>query len=235
MAFSTSVAQARFAEGDILYDRITAYNCDWGKASESVGHMIQVRYPARANDGSDQNGREVFARNWTTEVRADLYFRLNKVTPGQIRTTQGRLYTTLWKGQIDALFEDRTPEPPIPETALQVTRRLAVPPDVANKLAGGHPTFLMVRDVSNNVSLEKYQKVLAELTPCMSGAPQMITPTVAGLDSSGNIAPTVEIALFQTEGISAHQVEALVKKAVYTPGKGSHKDMFRLSAHGLII
>jgi hypothetical protein len=160
---------------------------------------------------------------------------MKRVNVAQIKTTQGRLYTTLWKGLIDVLFEEKAPDPTLPMTALQVTRSLGRAVDVAVQLAQGSPTFVMIRDISNSVSLDKYHKVLAKLGTHMAQNPITLSPKAAGLLDFELIAPTVEIALFPTMEVSATQLEALVKEAVYVPSKDAKKDMFRLSAHGLIV
>ncbi len=235
MAFSDSVARAWFVEGDILYDRAAAYDCEWRVATQAIEYTIQVRSPARSSEMSNQSVRDVFARNWNSEVKIDLYSQMKRVSPAQIRTTQGRLYTTLWKGQIDTLFEDKSPPPPLPTTAQQLSKNIEKMSAIALVLAQGRATFVMVRDISNSVSRDNYQRILAKLRTHMSQGPIVLTPSEAKFSSEEGIAPTVDIVLFPTEGIEMSQLEKLVKGAVYSPGKYSKTDMFRLSAHGMIV
>lgn len=234
-AFSDSVSKAWFVEGDVLYDHVAAYDSDWNIAVKSIQHMIQVRSPARSSESNDQSTREVFSRNWDTEVKIELYLHMKRVSPIQITTTQGRLYVALWKGNVDMLFVDKLSNPSLPITANQTSKNIKEVSSVATRIADGHPTFVMVRDFSNGVSREKYEKVLTVLRSHMDQNPIILTPSHAQMISSDEIAPTVEIAVFPTKGLDSSRLETLVKHAVYVPGKDAKRDMFRLNSHGMII
>ena len=234
-AFSDSVSKAWFVEGDVLYDHLAAYDSDWNTAITSVQHTIQVRSPARSTGIGNQSTREVFARNWATEVKIDLYLNMKRVIPLQIVTTQGRLYVALWKGSVDTLYVDKSPHPNMPISANQISKNLKEVSTVATGIANGRPTFVMVRDFSNAVSREKYEKVLTVLRSHMDQNPVILTPSQAQMIASDEIAPTVEIAVFPTKGLDSSRLETLVKHAVYVPGRDAKKDMFRLGAHGMIV
>ncbi len=235
VAFADSLARAWFVEGDVLYDSAEAYNASWSAALQAVEYTIQVRSPARSSEVNNQTVREVFTRNWHSEVRLDLYSHMTRVGNGQVRTTQGRLYTSLWKGTIDTLFEDKSAHPPVPTTAQQLSRDLEKASGLTALVPSGHATFVMVRDLSNSVSRSKYQKVQAKLRPYMSREPVIVRPADANFPDAHEIAPTVDIALFPTTGVELSELEELVKQAVYVPTRDAKKDMFRLSAHGVVI
>ncbi len=234
-SFSDSVSKAWFVEGDVLYDHIAAYESDWSTAVKCIEHAIQVRSPARSSGVVDQSMREVFSRNWESEVKIDLFLHMKRLNPVQITTTQGRLYAALWKGDIDTIFPDKTSHPPMPILAQQVAKTLEKAKSVARNFTDGSATFAMVRDLSNVVLRGKYQKLQAALLPHMEKEPIILTPSDATLADADQIAPTVDIALFPTTGLDLSQLEALVKKTVYVPGKDAKTDMFRLSAHGILI
>lgn len=234
-SFSDSVSKAWFVEGDVLYDHVAAYESDWSTAVKSIGHTIQVRSPARSSGVIDQSTREVFSRNWESEVKINLFSHMKLLSPVQITTTQGRLYVTLWKGDVDTIFPAKTSHPPMPILAQQVAKTLEKVKDVARTFTNGSPTFAMVRDPSNAVLREKYKKLQAALLPHMQKKPVILTPSEATLAEADQIAPTVDVALFSTIGLDVSQLEALVKKTVYVPGKDAKTDMFRLSAHGILI
>ncbi len=219
----------------MLYDSVAAYESDWDTAMESIDHTIQVRSPSRSSGVIDQSTREVFSRNWESEVKIDLFLNMKPLSPVQITTTQGRLYVTLWKGNIDTIFPDRTPHPPMPVLAQQIAKTLERVSDVARTFTDGRPTFAMVRDLSNSVLREKYKKLHAALLPYLQIDPIILTPNEVKFADAVQIAPTVDIGLFPTTGLDFSQLEALVKKSVYIPGKDAKTDMFRLSAHGILI
>jgi len=233
-AFSDAVALCRFEEGDILYDTKKAYNDDWEKASQFIEHSLQVKYPARVSGGATEKGGGVFGSNWGSEVRIDLYNNLEKVGVGQIQTTQGRLYTALWKGDITVL-EKESEEPVIPLSVQDVTKTLDQATEKARELSAGYPVFVMARDLSNPVSREKFSKILTALKKHLHNQPIILVPKKAGLIKFENIAPAVDIAFFPMNGTNAEELHELVKSAVYVPAKNAKKEMFRISAHGIIV
>ncbi|SCZ84221.1 hypothetical protein [Nitrosomonas mobilis] len=234
-AFSDAVALCRFEEGDILYDTKKAYNDDWEKASQFIEHSLQVKYPARAvSGGATEKGGGVFGSNWGSEVCVDLYKNLKKVGVGQIHTTQGRLYTALWKGDITVL-EKESEEPAIPLSVQDVTKTLDQATEKAKELSVGYPVFVMARDLSNPVSREKFSKILMALKKHPHNQPSILAPKKAGLSKFEDIAPTVDIAFFPMNGTSAEELHELVKRAVYVPATNTKKEKFRILAHGIIV
>ena len=233
-AFSDAVSLCRFEEGDILYDTNKAYEGEWERASHYIEHSLQVKFPARVQGGATEKGSGIFGRNWASEVRLDLYKQLEKVGVGQIQTTQGRLYTALWKGDL-AVLEKEAEEPPVPFSVQDVTKTLEEVSQKAKDLSVGFPVFVMARDLSNPVSRDKYSKVLAKLKSLLVKNPKILSPQKAGLTQFKNIAPTVEVAFFPMNGKSAEELHELVKSAVYVPSKNAKKEMFRIAAHGIIV
>jgi len=234
VAFSDAVFLCRFEEGDILYDTPKGYDGEWGKARGHIEDSLQVRYPARVTGGASETTRGVFANNWDSEVRVDLFKRLEAVSEGQIETTQGRLYTALWKGDLRILQRD-SELPQIPLSVQQVTRSLDAISETAKGLSVDGRIFVMARDLSSPISREKYSKVLAKLRKHIAGEPKILGPRVAGFSNWAIVAPTIDIAFFQTKSVSTDELHDLVKAAVYVPAKDSKREMFRLSAHGVIF
>ncbi len=238
LAFSEAVSRCFFKEGDVLYDSPTAYDANWEEAIKNIEYYLQVRYPPRFTRGTTEKESEsikksVFARNWNSEVRLDLY-KNQEMVEEQKETSQGRLYTALWKGDI-GILERNSEAPQIPIPVNQVTRNLGEASQTAKKLSGGDAVFVMARDRTNLVSTEKYRKVLSKLRRHLAGEPKLLRPQSAGLSDWIIIAPTIDIAFFQTKGVSADKLHDLVEEALHEPGKGAMKKMFRISAHGTIF
>lgn len=233
-AFSDAVGFCRFEEGDVLYDTPRAYEGNWGEAVKHITFSLQVKYPARATSGGKENAGGVFEKSWSSTVQLELYKNQEKVGAGQIATTQGRLYTALWKGDLSVL-DTGTKEPLLPLDLKNTTDRLNEVKESALGLSTGFPVFAMVRDRSSQVSREKYRKVYARLEKHLSGEPKTLTPENAGLESWETIAPTIDIAFFPGHELNREELEALIKEAVYVPSKDAKKDMFRLGAHGVVF
>lgn len=234
-AFSEAVSVCQFIEGDILYDSKLAYN-DWSIANTHIQYSLQVRYPTRAYVGSfgSEDVQGAFQRGWNSKVRIDLYKNQEKVNTEQIETTQGRLFTLLWRGDQNILnLETDDPHPPVMISA--VTKHLnQMQLNVIRNIIS-RPVFIMARDMSNSTSMEKYLKVVTYLKKYLSGDIKILNPQEAGLNNWKMVSPTIDIVFYPVCDMSKDTLFELVKKAVYTPAKNAKKDMFRLSAHGVIL
>jgi len=233
-AFGDAVALCRFEQGDTLYDTRKAYEESWSEATKHIQYWLQVRYPSHAATVAGESTGGVFEKNWMSEIRVDLYENFKKVGDGQLQTTQGRLYTALWTGNV-AVLQTEYQEPSIPLNVQEVNRKLQETEKKSGEFGKGNPVFVMARDLSNKISKAKYLKVFSKLRNHVSGEPQILTPKLAGLIDWNTIAPTIEIAFFPIMNLKHEGVEALVKEAVYVPTKNAKKEMFKIAAHGAIF
>jgi hypothetical protein len=234
LAFADAVALCRFEEGDILYDAREAYDRDWRIGQTHANGSLQVRYPNRVTGTGSQDVSRIFSRNWNSKVKLDLYEHHGKTGVVRIETTQGRLYTALWKGDLRFLERDSS-APQIPSGVMQATRHLSEASEAARGLSLGYPIFGMARDLSNAVSRDKYQKILAMLKKHLLAEPTLLHPQAAGFRDWKTITPTVDIAFFPVNGLSRAELHDLIKQVVYRPAKDAKNASFRLSAHGAIF
>lgn len=233
-AFSEAVALCRFEEGDSLYDSRAAYADGWEFSRYPGDCFMQVRFPARVKGGSPGKVKSVFSRNWAAEVRLDLYRSSGRVFPGQIHTTQGRLYTALWTGDLAILRGDASP--PVPLGVREVTRLLSeTPKEIASYASRGYPVFAMARDVNSAASRNKYNRVFSSLHDHLPEKPILMAPGDLQMRDSHKIAPTVQIAFFALNGMSAEKLREKLKDTLYAPAKDAMVDRFRLEAHGVIF
>jgi len=233
-AFSDAVGLCRFEKGDKLYDTTKAYNGEWSNAFKYINYSLYVQYPIRTTFEKKEGTGSVFEKNWNLEVQIDLYKKQKKIGIG-IKTTQGRLYTALWKGDLTILEKNNSAEPLIPINARQVTKQLKEVESKALKFSDGLPVFTMVYDHSNQVSKEKYLKIYTKLSKYVSKKLLLLEPKEAGLNDWENIAPTIKIAFFPVKDINCEQLESIIKKAVYIPLENTKVDMFKITSHGEIF
>ena len=236
-AFSEALSSCFFKEGDLLFDTKKVYDDGWEKARNDVGYWLQVRYPPRfigaiTEKESETVDRALFSRNWNSQVRLDLFRRMEMVGPKE--TTQGRLFTVLWKGDVGILELD-SELPPVPIPVKKVTARLAEAGEIARKLFGTDRGFVMARDQANSVFREKFTRVLAKLKKYLVGDPKLLSPEVAGMRDWAIISPTIEIAFFHTNRLSADGLHDIIKEALSRPAKEGKTKIFRISAHGVIF
>lgn len=233
-AFGDAVALCRFEQGDTLYDTRKAYEENWSEASKHIHQWLQVRYPAHAKTVAGESAGGIFEKNWNSEVRVDLYRNSKILSEGQIQTTQGRLYTALWTGNVDVL-QLESEEPKVPLNVQDVNRKLKDTRIKASELSKGFPVFVMARDLSNKNSKAKYSKISFKLKSHILSNPEILNPKLAGIRDWNTVSPTVEIAFFPLINVNQEEVEVLIKDAVYVPSKDAKKEMFKIAAHGEIF
>ena len=99
----------------------------------------------------------------------------------------------------------------------------------------GETAFVMVRDTASSNSMLKYMKVSAALRSHFKAKIEVDTPRELGMDLWKEIAPTIDIVHYRMETGSHSEIHDALKEQLYFPAKDAKKDMFRLSAHGLLI
>jgi len=232
-AFHDAVDQCRFERGDTLYDTREAYGPDWSEACTHIRQHLRVRHPDKLTAAASSGGGSNFGSNWESEVRVDVFENMEKVE-NELVSTQGRLYTALWRGDLSVLSLE-SPEPAVPEGWRDVLTRLTAASDIpgASRFAG--PVFVMPFDPASPLSREKHDSVLARLDEHLDERPVHLPPEEAGLDGGGDVAPTVYVAFFPVRDAGKKKLAGLIKSALYTPSKGAKNPKFRLSAHGVIV
>ena len=233
-AFSDAVNLCLFAEGDLIYDHIAAYTEEWSSAFQKINYSIQVKTAYSDALLSSESENQKFLNNWNSEIRVDLFHKQQRTSPGQIHTTQGRLYTLLWKGDL-SILDASTPPPQPPLNVRDAAKNIKEASLFASQFSSQGPSFVMARDYANPVSRAKYNKVLLELKKHLAQEPLVFTPSEAGIKNWENLAPTVEVVIFDTQYSSQEELHDAVKKAVYIPAKDAKREMFRIAAHGAIV
>lgn len=232
-AFHEALDRCRFERGDILYDSRDAYEREWLEALKVIRHWIQVRSPERDAAVTAEEGVAEFDTNWRSEVQLDLHDRQTG-TNADVVTTQGRLYSAIWKGNLSVLNMD-CPEPEIPLRWREVPARLESTVRPPKRFLRGTRVFLMPHDPASTLSVEKFESVRLKLKPHLSESPVEMLPSEAGWPDAETFAPTVYLAFFPVRGLSRGGFEEELKSALYRPTKGVKKPRYRLSAHGVIL
>lgn len=230
-AFRAALDDFGFKRGDTLYDTRSAYEMGWADALKVMDRSIRVRYPDQPSAASADGASQMEAK-WSSEIRLDLFGK-NQRLEQQMESTQGRLYTALWHGDVSVLSLDAD-EPPLPRRASDVLRLLDSVSERATTETNGGAVFVMPLDRANLRSLEKHDEVMAKLESHLEGDARYLSAEEAGIPNPDLIAPTVVVALFPTSELTADATEELVKTVLYSGGE-STADKFRVSAHGAIF
>ena len=235
-AFAEPLAACRFEQGDVLYDTRRAYQGTWGEALPHIKYSLQVKSPLGGPVAKTEKEEEsVFTDNWNQAV-IFTFTEHRKKEIREITTTQGRLYTLLWKGDPNLLGEG-TAAAPVPALAMQILRDLPKAMDHLRKTvlkgANKRTVLLMPYDRTRQLLRGKLREVQTSLADFKTRL-DFVRPEEAGLTADAEFAPTVSIACFCVEDASVSVVEEAVKKALYKPAKEKKTaaERFRITAHG---
>ena len=240
-AFSDAIAHCRFEEGDVIYDSQSAYQ-KWGKALESIKYCIKVKYPRRSTSITIKEKTPMplalAKANWNSEVKIELIDFSNETSPKLITTTQGRLFSLLWKGKFEILDANKqNPPPPLFLNDIKKKNnkilREALPS--CNKIALNNSFFVLAYDPTNEVSRKKHLEILDALNREYGCKFYQLDPRKSGFEHWDNVFPVISINLYVIEKGGYEQIERSLKKVLYKPSKETKKDRFRLSVHGILM
>lgn len=260
-AFADALGQCQFGEGDVLYPTRSGYQ----ESQSNVSMCLQVLYPPRDMTVPKEDIAVVFKKNWNSEVRLQKYTIKSgefKKEGELITSTQGRLYSALWKDDLGILeVESENPFMPtmdarksttlielVPEIKDEdgnVVQKRKVDTETRIQRIGGtalkkskeSPVFVMPYDRANRISTAKFFKINEALESDISGMPILLTPKQANVLDWNLFLPTIQIALFVTPSLDVKTVEEKVKKVTYAPQKNSktNEQRYNLRSHGAVF
>ena len=236
-AFSNALGACRFEQGDVLYDTELAYKETWAEAEKHVRYSIQVKSPMRGSSSENSTNLESnFAANWSSRVVFEFCDHKSKLTK-TIETTQGRLYSLLWHGDIEGYLSDSSNIPNPASSLLSILDELC--PAIETKFVkdteiGG--IFLMPFDITDQQLIEKDGKVKNVLSSHILSH-RLISLTDLGFPEFLKFVPTAQISIFLISQQSQQdEIKSSLKKALYKPAKSkvSNKENFKISNHGFL-
>lgn len=240
ISFSDPLSKCRFEQGDMLYDTKKTYEEPWGEALKIMNYSIQISFPSRAQTAkTNQEAEIVFSSNWDSEVVFDLYnYKVGKKE--KITSTQGRLYTLLWKGDLDSILNPgkSCSKPLIVKDAMKkldlIKTHITKTMQIDYKYI-----FFFPYDLTNQILRNKIQNVKMKFDQqrtLITYTLNHMTAKDINLPSAELYAPTLKFAIFAITG-ELELINKCLKDALYTPSKNkkTQKEMFRLKTHGRLI
>src|ERR1017187_6298016 len=178
MAFASELAKCRFERGDIFYDTPRGYLV-WEEALKHTVYGLQVRFPAHEAATKAPTDASVFAGNWKSPVGFILTNYKTKETK-EITTTQGRLYTLLWRGEWKVLGDSDEPKVPLTcldseITTLAKRATVAIKPKFCGSMKAPN-LFLVPRDTTNPISVAKCEGIRKGLAKSYKVVEKLIGP-----------------------------------------------------------
>lgn len=237
VAFSDAISACRFERGDIFYDNIKGYE-RWDEALKFLKYSIQVHYPERQGGISQQVSASIFKNNWSSEARLELTDYENNRAKKYVYTTQGRLFTLLWRGDLDVL-DMNAQEPSCPLLLSDAKNRLKDTFCKFQKKAlekmSDPVLFAMPYDSVNAALEEKYLKISNKLKNTFDFICIELTPEEAGVCDWQDLSPTISFKCFSINTTDLQKVCDILKDVLYKSLNDSSKNRFDINRHGLLI
>ena len=236
-AFADALALCRFEQGDMLYDTKRAYEGEWASALRYIRHRVEVTFPLRGGSvKSSESEDSAFEDNWNSKVVVRLIDH-RASSEREVTTTQGNLYSLLWKGEI-AVLDGKGLLPPL--GARHLLTKLTL---VLDSLRSGNAfkiirgtVFLLPFDHTSKLLRSKLRTVATALK-ALDAKCGVVAVKDLELQGADAFAPTTCVVWFAMS--SEHKPEAithLLKRHLHKPSKDKKTDRenFNLKTHGLL-
>ena len=236
-AFADALALCRFEQGDMLYDTKRAYEGEWASALRHIRHRVEVTFPLRGGSVKSRESEDsAFEDNWNSKVVVRLIDH-QASSEREVTTTQGNLYSLLWKGDIGVLDGQSLP-PPLGARHLLAKLNLVLDSlrcGNARKITSG-TVFLLPFDHTSKLLRSKLRTVATALK-ALDAKCGVVAVKDLELQGADAFAPTTCVVWFAMS--SKHKPEAitdLLKRHLHKPSKDKKTDRenFNLKTHGLL-
>lgn len=234
-SFAPAVSHSRFEQGDVLYADPSGYTA-WPQEGPT-GAFLQVLDPpktARAFSGEAEGDR--FSVGWGSPVTVEVHAHVG-AEPIQQTTTQGRLFTTLWRGELAWL--EATAEPPMPNGLKDLQARLGEAVSTISRHFADEASltdgllFLLAVDEASESGRVKADAIEAVLADRFEIHRVELSPADAGLDDADALHPALMVRGLAIASSEASVVERHLADLLYAGGNGT-VSRFSLARHGLL-
>ncbi len=249
-AFGAAVHACRFEQGDVLYSDASAYD-ESRRRKWPARYHIQVLDPPRTTRalGGDGEGQRFFS-NWESAVEFEwMDYKAQHCT--KMQSTQGGLFTCLWKGDLAALRADafsalsrplllRDLQPLIADCVGPMIERFqqAQPGSTGKRRSsGGRRLFASAIDQSSDASRVKCQSIRRALDAHFRVELRHFLPADLELPEAERFHPALEVLGFAVESGDTAKLERVLREVLYAGGKvaGQEGGRFQLARHGTLV
>lgn len=239
-SFSVPLGDCRFEQGDRLYNSVKGYEGTWNDALQHLDYSIEVLSPRRGEgiQKTDKDSASVFCGNWSTPVRIAITHHKENRTE-ELRTTQGRLYSLLWRGEL-SIVSPTLPDPTMPLKTItflnEIERELAhFRACVSRKFPCAF--FLTPFDETNSIFVGKANAIRDALSQEFIFELHKERPYVVYGSELTEFAPTLYLACYVINSTDTAALDAAFKKALHTPAKNkvTDRENWNLRNHGRLV
>ncbi|MCX5808453.1 MAG: hypothetical protein NTX36_03640 [Proteobacteria bacterium] len=244
-AFLTALKNCNFELGDTFYDSKKAYaGYAWEKLHTLASYTITVILPKHSamktsyGNENDNIEKGTFNQNWFSSIKLEIYHLKDNYRKEYIDTTQGRLFTLLWKGDISILYPSiNHPFPPI--SMKEFTKSLKhIKSTLMNFVSTENKEgiiFVFPYDPLNEISEYKLPYLKKILIERLNGKLFEIIPQDKCPLLNKTISPAFILFFFCLPAHKEEDIRSALKPILYKPLKKDGKDNFKLARHGLVF
>jgi hypothetical protein len=251
-AFAEAVNFANFTRGDIIYDNPIAYELIWREAILRLRISIRVKKatPSIVLLGDEDlthsvNESKVFAANWGSPLTLELTY-YPSLERSYRSSTQGGLYTALWRNSISLLTRE---PPPIPGRwrglgmALRRAKKKSEPVYRRFKdqlpLGSAPLSFALVGDSVSLLTLDKITRLRRALSGTFRFTERSVRLEEIDQADLTGYSPTTQVTLFSVYSHEEEKLFELLKSILYKPVPDPENPdklcRFNLNMHGFLI
>ncbi len=255
-AYINALTLCLFGKGDILYSNSSGYKA-WGDASAGT-ECIQVKtapvtdYIVNSNDvlstqQAATSNYKVFKSNWDKELTIEI-FKLESMEKETITTTQGHLFSFLWKGDRDFLSSETNHTVPLMPGKIKLTKYIDSIKKALGETDKNDVIFVMPYSLLNSVLASKFLNLRNKIKKEFKFNEVDISLQEAGIDEYQSYLPTTRLKCFVANTTRIEGFRDIVKEALWPVKKSNFllKDILKgdnkkigtksnISNHGLFI
>ena len=237
-AFADALGACQFSRGDMLYSSSIAYR-EWNKEFYEMARGLYAIKILSPEAKPAPPSPSLFGSNWNTQAEVEVYKIGEQEGAKCFMTTQGRIYSLLWRGN-RSILDAATPAPLLPHQAGYLLNALgdiksAIFPLIMGKVSDARYFFALPHDVCSQLLEGKYQKLVYGLQRTHNVSVMDVSVATLPVPEASRIAPTVSLKLFVFRHDDESAIRESLKGLLYIQAvdKKSKTDKFRLNAHGL--
>jgi hypothetical protein len=227
-SFKDSLAKCRFEQGTIIYkDKPIGGN--WGEEIEHIDYLIQIQYPP-STMSSGSGDESVIQANWESVVEFERFYPKTKKKES-IKTTQGRLFTFLWKDTPEVFNSSEKLLPLMFKLANKNINKNFIKNQIPENNIGFAFIYNPINDILRSKLYSIKEKALLnfkieEFTFSVEEA--CVELNIKG---TGEVYPLLSVKLLIFDSSNIEEINELIRSVVYKGTEGR----FSINSHGLLI
>ena len=238
-AFRDALEFCRFEQGDVLYSTQDGY-CTLISDPERDFDSIQIQSPPKLTGAKkNSDSKSVFHDNWDSGTSLIVYEH-GKPKSKEIHSTQGRIYTTIWKGMDLSFLSDFARPCPEPFLAMDLIKNF---PLITKKLLRDmillyeyNIGFFMPYDATIQLLINKRKKIKLALDSFPVQYDEFFYPSYLINETvKHEHVPTSGILFIGTKDCSQKKFKAIIESALYEGSKPENASKTRMTSHGRIV